>query len=301
VGYCPPIARQAFLTGSGEELGRGLGTVLIPFALLLWGMQKCRASAERPGSNRLAFRGLMFSLGAWAFLLLQSAFRSALPLPVNLAFMAAVVVVGLWGAILGARGVAAAGKLGGAIQAFVAVLIGVGLPLVIGFGLASGWLAERRAASSDGTPRVVDVPAYGFSYRTPGGYWMELDAARLNPNAQVALGRVHPTMSFMVVADRARDDATAADLLPWLRAGIERQGAISRFEEAAHGVGSYQGVRVLAQVPAFRYVVWLHAAGGRAYALMLSTPDAAVADANLIAESDRLFSGFSLSGGTAGP
>jgi hypothetical protein len=123
-----------------EAIGQGIGRVLIPVVLFLWGMHRCQALAEQPNVNANGARGLMFSLGGWVLLLLQSAFTPMLAWPLTFVALAGVLLLCGIGAVRSIQGLAHWNEFThGNTHAVFGVLIGVGLSVLILYGFVRGF------------------------------------------------------------------------------------------------------------------------------------------------------------------
>ena len=123
---------------SAEAVGQGIGRVLIPVVLMLWGMNRCQKLAETPGVNAHGTRGLMYALGAWVLLLLNSGFTPMLAWPIT---MAGVVVLGIIATVRSIQGLARWNDFKhGNAHGVAGVLIGSGLPALIVFGFLRGFM-----------------------------------------------------------------------------------------------------------------------------------------------------------------
>ena len=108
---------------------------------MLWGMHRCQKLTDTPGVNASSTRGLMYSLGAWVLMLLNSAFTPMLAWPLTMAALAGVVVLGIIGTVSSLQGLARWNdyKHGNA-HGVLGFLIGAGLPALIVFGFLRGFI-----------------------------------------------------------------------------------------------------------------------------------------------------------------
>ena len=121
---------------------QGLGRVLIPVCLFLWGMHKCQTLAAEENTNPNGTLGLMFSLGAWVLLLLYSAFSPMLGWQLSLVVYAGVVVLCGIGAVKSIKGLSSWSRYAkGNVHGVFGLLVGVGLAALVLFGLTRAFLS----------------------------------------------------------------------------------------------------------------------------------------------------------------
>ena len=130
---------------TAEGLGSAFWRVILPVAILVWGMRACHILSEDSGANIAGFRGLSISLGAVSLLLVSSGLSQVLGPTARGSLGLAAAVVGIAGGVVSLRGLAATGDCdSGNRHALLGLIAGVA---IAGLG---GWALAREFV---GTPR----------------------------------------------------------------------------------------------------------------------------------------------------
>lgn len=149
------------------------------------------------------------------------------------------------------------------------------------------------------TRETWTLDEYNFKYTAPDAHWVKIDAASVNPNAKLCLFRSNPQMFFFIIPEVIGvDSALNMDyFVEFSKAQIKSVSSECRISDgeefilkdlkgfrydAAATVGTYPFV--------YRFLNILK--NGAAYQLIVMSPGQS--NAQIVSESERLFSGFQI-------
>jgi hypothetical protein len=271
----------------------GIAKFFLPVALILWGMRSLQTRGQAPTANAAAYRSLVFGLGAWAVLLIQSAFAPMLPGWAIAGAIAAIVLAGVCAVTFGVIGLARLRRLrSGATQAVLGILVGGGFAGVVTWGVFVGFSSARTADAQ--APAPIELADFQLVISLPQG-WKTTDVSHLNKDIHYAWAREDPTIAFLVKTEHAPSGMvfSQAGLTTQMRANLEKaQGA--KIKEAPMAVGGRDGVRFEFEATGagqlMHTVLWCHAEGPNVLLFTFSTPLKEARGVEFTAEVDGILS-----------